>query len=166
MMQHLDRWYKQNPRLKIKRSPKELAKKSNNGARQTCTSLWRTGLSGVHLTLSGAQAGAPDGQAALEKTHRSRLKFIELSDEPRVNGHLRQRSTATTTATVRSPEAVNDVRSHQTVRWAIRADESNGRLQRATDVAGTGHWTVSCPVCPSIESYCFLFNVYMRGWGL
>jgi hypothetical protein len=49
-MQHLNRRHKKkqkSPRLKIKRSRKESAKKSNNGARQACTSLRRTGLSGV-----------------------------------------------------------------------------------------------------------------------
>jgi hypothetical protein len=35
---------------------------------QTCTSLWCTGLSGVHRTVSGAHSGARDELAALEKS--------------------------------------------------------------------------------------------------
>jgi hypothetical protein len=70
-----------SPRLKIKRSPKESVKKSNNGARQACTSLRRTELSGVHQTVSGAQAGIHNELAALEKTQRPWLKFTGLSGE-------------------------------------------------------------------------------------
>jgi hypothetical protein len=64
------------------------------GAKQNCTSLWRTGLSGGHWTVSGAQAGAPSELAALGIFSAPRLKFIGLSGEPTSNGHLRQRSTA------------------------------------------------------------------------
>jgi hypothetical protein len=39
---------------------------------QTCSSLWRTRLSGVHRTVSSAQAGALGELVALEKSWRSR----------------------------------------------------------------------------------------------
>jgi hypothetical protein len=52
--------------------------------------------------MSGAQAGAPDEQAPLEKTQRSMAKIhrtvrsvTRLSDEPTANGQLRQQSIAT-----------------------------------------------------------------------
>jgi hypothetical protein len=45
---------------------------------QTCTSLRCTGLSGVHRTVSGAQANAPDEHAALWKTLRAHV--YNLSD--------------------------------------------------------------------------------------
>jgi hypothetical protein len=41
---------------------------------------------------------------------------------------------------------------HRTVRCATGADESNGRLQRATDVARTGQWIVQCPVRTGLSS--------------
>jgi hypothetical protein len=69
-IQHLNKRYKKKQktlRLKIKRGPKESAKKSINRARQTCTSLRRTGLSGAHQTVSGAQASARNELAALGK---------------------------------------------------------------------------------------------------
>jgi hypothetical protein len=77
-MQHLNKRHKKKQkslRLKIKRSPKESAKKSNNGARHACTSLRRTGLSGVHRTVFGAQASAPNELAALGKTKSSTAKI-------------------------------------------------------------------------------------------
>jgi hypothetical protein len=63
------------------------------------------------------------------------------------NGHHRQRFTATMTAIVRKQsETVSDDQvapacpvCHRTVWCTTRAGESNGRLQRATDMAGTGH---------------------------
>jgi hypothetical protein len=59
------------------------------GAKQFCTSLWRTGLSCVHRTVSDAQAGAPSDLVALGKTQRSSAKnhrtvwcVTGLSSEP------------------------------------------------------------------------------------
>jgi hypothetical protein len=72
------------------------------GVNQTCTSLQCTGLSGVHQTVFGAQAGTPDGQTALGKNSALRgynspdcPVCIELSGEPTANGQLRQQLTAT-----------------------------------------------------------------------
>jgi hypothetical protein len=76
-MQQFKRRHKKkqsSPRLNIKRSPKELVKKSNNGARHACTSLRRT-------RLSGAQAGVHNELATLEKSQRPWLKFTGLSGE-------------------------------------------------------------------------------------
>jgi hypothetical protein len=76
------------------------------GAKQICTSLRRTGLSHVHQTVFGAQAGAPSELVALGKTQRSSTKIHQtiqcapdcsvctgLLGEPRDNGHLHQQST-------------------------------------------------------------------------
>jgi hypothetical protein len=45
------------------------------GAKQTCCNLWRIGLSGVHQTVSRAQAGALHELAALGNSQRSSTKF-------------------------------------------------------------------------------------------
>jgi hypothetical protein len=70
------------------------------GAKSICTSLQRTGLSGVHWTVSGAQAGAPIELATLgnlqcssAKIHRIVRRALDYSVSPRSNGRLRQRST-------------------------------------------------------------------------
>jgi hypothetical protein len=81
----------------------------------------------------------PVNRPLSEKTQRSWLKFTGLSGEPRANGHLHQRSTAT-----RSERTEEQKRSEKVSRTGhcpvhLRADKSNGQLQRATDVAGTGH---------------------------
>ena len=84
---------------------------------QTCTSLGSTGLSGVHQIVSGAQAGACDELAALEKSWGSRDQTVRcatrLSGEP-----------AALASTVGS-ESAGDVwpaptvtRPHRTVRCA------------------------------------------------
>jgi hypothetical protein len=140
-MQHLNRRHKKmqkSPRLKIKRSTKESTKKSNNGVRQACTSLWRTGLSDVHRTVFGAQAGAPNKLAALRKTKGSAAK-IHLTVQ-RAQG---QRSSSPTVDCYavrkdRRSEVARESQSHRTVRCATGADKSNSRLQRATDVTCTG----------------------------
>jgi hypothetical protein len=87
----------------------------------------------------------PANRPLSEKTQRSWLKFTGLFGEPRANGHLHQRSTAT-----RSERTEEQKRSEKVSRTGLsgvppdcpvhlRADKSNGQLQRATDVAGTGH---------------------------
>jgi hypothetical protein len=73
------------------------------------------------------------------------LKITRLSGEPTTNGHLRQRSTTTATATVRNGQqqlgcnrlsGVPDCSVHHRGR----------RNQQATDVACTRQWIVRCPV--------------------
>jgi hypothetical protein len=43
-------------------------------AKQICTILRRIGLSGVHWTVSGVQAGAPNELAALRNSQHSSCK--------------------------------------------------------------------------------------------
>ena len=45
------------------------------GAKPNCCSLWRTGLSDVHQTMFGAQAGALCELAALGNSQRSSTKI-------------------------------------------------------------------------------------------
>jgi hypothetical protein len=87
----------------------------------------------------------PMNRPLSQKLSAPQLKFIGLSGEPTTNDHLRQWSTATGTNTVRkqsvvrnSPVAPDCPVCHRTVRCTTGAGESNGRLQRATGVAGTG----------------------------
>jgi hypothetical protein len=81
---------------------------------QTCTSLRCTGLSGVHRTVSGAQAGARDELAALGKSWGSRDYNSPdcLVSQPRSC----QRSTAQSAGNVWPALIVT--RPHQTVRCA------------------------------------------------
>jgi hypothetical protein len=130
-----------------------------NGAKQICPNLRRTGLSGVHWIVSGAQVGTPNELAALEKTQCSSAKNHRIVRWATSNGHLHQRSTATRLLWVqnaRSLETVCDVRSHQTVRCATRLSGApQGQTKstvdcskplRSANVACIGQWTVLCPV--------------------
>jgi hypothetical protein len=121
------------------------------GAKQICTSPWRTRLSGVHRTVSGAQAGEPKELAALGNSQSSMSKNHRTSGEPTSNGHLRQRSTVTRllwVQNIRRSEAVCDVRSHQTVQCATglsgapqgqtKSTVDCSKPQQSADVARNG----------------------------
>jgi hypothetical protein len=82
-------------------------------ASQTCTSRRCTGLSGVHRTVPGAHAGAPDEQAALEKNSTlcgynsaDYLMCTGLSSEPTINGRLHHRGPTVDCHQVRRSETV------------------------------------------------------------
>jgi hypothetical protein len=119
------------------------------GASQTWTSLCCTGLSGVHWTTSSAQAGAPDEHAALGKTQRPVAKIHQTvrwahdqwSTSPIVDCHRVRKD--------RRSVAPDYLVCHRTVECATGAGESNGRLQRATDVEGHRTRNNVCPVRPS-----------------
>jgi hypothetical protein len=105
---------------------------------QTCTSLRCTGLSSVHRTVSGAQAGVLDELVALRKSWGSR--GYNSPDYPVWQLRLRQRSTAQsdgdawTSPTVTSP--------HRTIRCA------KGTVAATIGFARKGResHTVPCPV--------------------
>jgi hypothetical protein len=114
------------------------------GANQDCTSIRCTGLSCVHQTVSDAQAGAPNELVALGKRGATWLKFIGLSDVHQTSRWVHDQWSSSPIVDchavwgVRRSETVSDVRSHRTVQCTTRANESNGRLQWAVDVAGNG----------------------------
>jgi hypothetical protein len=147
------------------------------GARQICTSLWCTGLSGVH--------DASDEQAALGKTKCSTVKIhwtvqcvTGLSDEPTTNGLLHQWSTATTTANIRRSETVRKSQRRQVApNCPVRHRGRQIQRSTATDANDRVTWkapdneqccvrcAADCLVRPSTESCYFLSNVYNCGGG-
>jgi hypothetical protein len=103
---------------------------------QTCTSLGCTGLSGVHQTVSGAQASVLDELAALEKSWGSR--DYNSSDCSVCQPH--QRSTAQSAGVAwREPTLT---RLHRTVRCATRVVAAMVGFARK----GRRPHTVHCPV--------------------
>jgi hypothetical protein len=105
---------------------------------QTCTSLRCTGLSGVHRTVSGAQAGARDELAALGKSWGSRDYNSPdcLVSQPRSC----QRSTAQSAGNVWPALIVT--RPHQTVRCAKGVVAATVGFTKK----GRESRTVPCPV--------------------
>jgi hypothetical protein len=122
----------------------------------------------VHRTVSDAQAGAPDEQAALRKTQRFAAKIhrtvrcapdYPVSPQPTVifaNGRL------LLVRNVRSQKQSMTIKSHRTIRCATGlSDAPSGHVNPTVDSNGRLTWqtpdneqccvrcTLDCPVRPS-----------------
>jgi hypothetical protein len=101
-----------------------------------------TELSGVHRTMSDAQAGP-------RWTGRSREAVgghcgYKSPDCPCVSRAPDQRSAAQSASAASTKPML--IKSRQIVRCAKWPKGCNDRIQWSTDVAGTGQWTMPCPV--------------------
>jgi hypothetical protein len=144
-----------------------------HGASQDCTSLRCTGLSGVHRTMSSAQAGAPNELAALgkmqstvAKIHRTvRWAHDQWSYSPTVDF---SRTTATRSERTEgqrksvAPDYPVHYQDRQIQRLTPMGDWC-GRHRTLNNFVSDAYWTVQW--AHRQKSCCFLSNNYTGGGG-
>jgi hypothetical protein len=115
---------------------------------QTCTSLQCTGLSGVHRTVSRAQAGAPANWLLSGTQHTTTIIHRTVRCAPDCTmsqSRPRQRSAARSAGDTWTSPMIG--RSHQTVRCATRVVAATFGFARKVRKPHTVH----CPVHPRTE---------------